>query len=129
LVVDSVVHFEIPAKDPKRASLFYNKAFGWQFSRYPNFEYWRIGTTLSDENGMPTSPGAINGGMGKKSDALRVPTVTIGVANIDAALKKVSRFGGKVIAKKQAIGGNMGFTAYFLDTEGNVIGLYQYPTK
>jgi uncharacterized protein len=109
--------------------LFYDRAFGWQFSQYPNFEYWRIGTTPSDKNGMPTSPGAINGGMGKKSDALRAPTVTIGVANIDAALKKVSKFGGKVVAKKQAIGGNMGFTAYFSDTEGNVIGLYQYPTK
>ena len=127
--MDSVVHFEIPAKDPKRASGFYTKAFGWQISRYPNFEYWRVGTTSIDTNGMPTSPGAINGGMVKKGGALKVPTVTIGVASIDAALRKVSRFGGKVVAKKQAIAGNMGFTAYFSDTEGNVIGLYQYPKK
>ena len=27
--MDSIVHFEIPADDPKRAGEFYNKAFGW----------------------------------------------------------------------------------------------------
>lgn len=127
--MDSVVHFEIPAKDPKRASAFYNKAFGWQFDQYPDFEYWRIGTTTTDKNGVPTSPGAINGGLAKRGGALKDPTVTIGVADIDAALKNVSRFGGKVVARKQAIAGNMGFTAYFSDTEGNVIGLYQYPKR
>ncbi|MGP8125935.1 MAG: VOC family protein [Nitrososphaerales archaeon] len=127
--MDSVVHFELPAKDPKRASAFYSKAFGWQFSQYPDFEYWRIGTTVSDKDGVPTSPGAINGGMGKKGGALKVLTVTIGVANIDATLKGVSKLGGKVVVKKQAITGGMGFTAYFSDTEGNVIGLYQYPER
>jgi hypothetical protein len=125
--MDSVVHFEIPAKDPKRASAFYSKAFGWQFEKYPGFEYWRACTTASDKNGVPTSPGAINGGMTKKGGVLKVPTVTIGVASIDVVLKNVSKLGGKVRVKKQAIAGGMGFTAYFSDTEGNVIGLYQYP--
>jgi len=127
--MDSVVHFEIPVKDPKRASTFYSKAFGWRVDQYPGMEYWRIGTTMSDKNGVPTSPGAINGGMAKKGGALKVPTVTVGVADIDATLKNVSKFGGKVVEKKQAIGGNMGFTAYISDTEGNVIGLYQFPKK
>jgi len=65
--------------------------------------------------------------MTKKGGALKVPTVTIGVASIDAALRNVSKLGGKVVVKKQAIAGGMGFTAYFSDTEGNVVGLYQYP--
>jgi predicted enzyme related to lactoylglutathione lyase len=55
--MDSVVHFEIPAKDSKRASAFYSKAFGWQFEKYPGFEYRRVGTTASDKKGVPTSPG------------------------------------------------------------------------
>jgi len=123
--VDSVVHFEIPAKDVKRASAFYTKAFGWQINQFPGFEYWSIGTTPSDKNGRPTSPGAVNGGMGKKGQmAPNQVTVTISVADIDAALANVKKLGGKVTGKKMPVG-DMGFSAYFEDTEGNVIGLFQ----
>jgi uncharacterized protein len=126
--MDSVVHFEIPAKDPKRASAFYSKAFGWEIGQYPDYEYWALGTTASKDR-VPTSPGAINGGMGKKgSTAPEHVTITIGVADIDATLEQVKKLGGKVTAKKTPIG-NMGFSAYFQDTEGNVIGLYQFPAK
>jgi predicted enzyme related to lactoylglutathione lyase len=58
--MDSVVHFEIPAKDTKRASTFYTKAFGWQISQFPGFEYWSLGTTPVGKDQMPTNAGAIN---------------------------------------------------------------------
>jgi uncharacterized protein len=123
--MDSVVHFEIPAKDVKRASDFYTKAFGWQIHQFPDFEYWSLGTTASDQNGRPTSPGAINGGMGKKGKTgPDQVTVTISVADIDAALANVKKLGGKVTGKKMPVG-DMGFSAYFEDTEGNVVGLFQ----
>ncbi|HUI01004.1 MAG TPA: VOC family protein [Nitrososphaerales archaeon] len=123
--MDSVVHFEIPAKDVKRASNFYGKAFGWTFNQFPGFEYWSIGTTMSDKNGMPTSPGAINGGMGKKGGmAPKAVVVTIGVKDIDAALASVKKLGGKQSGKKMPVG-DMGWSAYFEDTEGNLIGLWQ----
>ena len=123
--MDSIVHFEIPAKDVKRASEFYAKAFGWQFNQFPGFEYWSIGTTMSDKNGRPTSPGAINGGLGKRGVmAPNAVTVTIGVADIDAALETVKKLGGKQEGKKQPVG-DMGWSAYFKDPEGNVIGLWQ----
>ena len=122
--MDKIVHFEIPTKDPARASAFYSKAFGWQITQIPNFDYWGVMTTESDKDGRPTSPGAINGGMGKVNDVLKVPTVTVSVADIDNALANIEKLGGKVAEKKTAVG-NMGFTAYFTDTEGNVIGLWQ----
>ena len=123
--MDSVVHFEIPAKDTMRASNFYSKAFGWQISQFPNFEYWSLGTTMSDKNGTPTTPGAINGGLGKKGEtAPKDVTVTIGVADLDKALATVKKLGGKQTGKKMPVG-DMGWTAYFEDTEGNVIGLWQ----
>ena len=123
--MDSVVHFEIPAKDVKRASAFYAKAFGWQIKQFENFEYWSLITTSVDQNGRPTSPGALNGGMGKRgSTAPERVTVTVGVADIDAALADVKKLGGKLVGKKMPVG-NMGFSAYFEDTEGNVIGLFQ----
>ena len=66
--MDSVVHFEIPADDPKRASAFYKKAFGWTVQEYQGMGYWMLGTTESNEQGIPKNPGAINGGMGKRGD-------------------------------------------------------------
>jgi predicted enzyme related to lactoylglutathione lyase len=124
-LMDSIVHFEIPAKDPKRASEFYTKAFGWVINQFPNFEYWSLGTTMSDKEGRPTSPGAINGGLGKKgSTAPNNVTVTIGVPDLDAALANVKKLGGKQHGDKQPVG-DMGWAAYFEDTEGNVIGLWQ----
>ena len=122
--MDSVVHFEIPAKDVKRASTFYKSAFGWQFNQYPGLDYWMVGTTISDKNGQPTTPGAINGGMGKSGGALKVPTVTIKVADIDKTLDSVKKLGGKVAGKKNPVG-DMSFTAYFTDTEGNRAGMLQ----
>lgn len=123
--MDSVIHFEIPAKDVKRASAFYTKAFGWNFIQFPGFEYWSTITTASDKNGSPTAPGSINGGMGKKGQmAPDAVTVTIGVPDIDAALANVKKLGGKQHGKKMPVG-DMGWAAYFQDTEGNVVGLWQ----
>jgi hypothetical protein len=123
--MDPVVHFEIPARDVKRASAFYSKAFGWNLNQFPGFEYWSVVTTDSDQNGMPKSPGSINGGMGKKGGmAPKEVTVTISVPDIDAALKNVQKLGGSLVGKKMPVG-DMGWSAYFEDTEGNVIGLWQ----
>jgi len=123
--MDPVVHFEIPAKDVKRASAFYSKAFGWNLNQFPGFEYWSVVTTDSDKNGMPKSPGSINGGMGVGGVmAPKAVTVTISVADIDAAMASVKKLGGSPVGKKMPVG-DMGWSAYFEDTEGNVIGLWQ----
>jgi len=126
--MDSIVHFEIPAKDAKRASSFYKKSFGWNFMQYGTMEYWSAITTESDQKGSPSSPGAINGGMGiKAKTAPAAVTVTLRVKDIDKAIEKVRKNGGKAKGKKMPVG-DMGWAAYFTDTEGNVIGLWQ-PAK
>ncbi len=119
-----VVHFEIPADNVERAKNFYEKAFGWQINQYPGMQYHMLGTAPSDQNGMPTEPGAINGGMLKRSDPVKNTVVTIDVEDIDSSLKSIEKLGGKVVQKKQPVA-DMGFTAYFKDTEGNIIGLWQ----
>jgi predicted enzyme related to lactoylglutathione lyase len=58
-----VVHFEIPADDVERARGFYREAFGWQLAPVPDMDYTMVTTTPSGPEGMPTEPGAINGGM------------------------------------------------------------------
>ncbi len=119
-----VVHFEIPADNVERAKSFYQKAFGWQINQYPGMEYHMVGTAPSNEQGMPTEPGAINGGMTKRQDPVKNTVITIDVSDIDSSLKSIEKLGGKIVQKKQPVA-DMGFTAYFKDTEGNIVGLWQ----
>jgi predicted enzyme related to lactoylglutathione lyase len=88
--------------------------------------YVLVGTVESDENGMPKEIGAINGGMLKRQDPVRSPVITINVKSIDQAAVAIENNGGKTVRPKMPVG-NMGFAAYFKDTEGNVIGLWQNP--
>ncbi|WP_026877004.1 VOC family protein [Jiangella gansuensis] len=119
-----VVHFEIPADDLDRASGFYRAAFGWNLQPMPEVNYMIAGTTPADEQGVPTTPGAINGGLFRRGEPVDTPIITIDVDDIDAALASVESLGGSMVHPKQAVL-DMGFAAYFRDTEGNVIGLWQ----
>jgi uncharacterized protein len=121
--MNSIIHFEIPVDDSKRAETFYSKAFGWMVNPMPDFGYAMVGTSPSDEQGMPKEPGSINGGMPKRGGPVNNIVVTVGVDDIDSALKQIEQLGGKTVQAKMPIG-DMGFTAYFKDTEGNVVGLW-----
>jgi predicted enzyme related to lactoylglutathione lyase len=119
-----VVHFEIPADDLNRARAFYESAFGWNLMSVPEMEYTMVNTTPSDDQGRPTEPGSINGGMFLRQDPLTTPVVTIDVDDIDKAMETVGSLGGSTGRPRQAVG-DMGFAAYFKDSEGNLIGLWQ----
>jgi len=58
-----VVHFEIPVDDVDRAQTFYRSAFDWELTGMPEMGYTIVCTTPTDDQGMPTEPGSINGGM------------------------------------------------------------------
>lgn len=119
-----VVHFEIPADDFGRATEFYRSAFGWDISKVPDFDYAMLGTTPSNDQGGPTEPGSINGGMLKRDADRKAPIVTIDVDDIDEALDTITKLGGRMVTPKQEVLG-MGFSAYFTDSEGNLMGLWQ----
>jgi predicted enzyme related to lactoylglutathione lyase len=119
-----VTHFEIPYDDGERAKDFYERAFGWQVVDMPEYEYTAVSTGPADANGMPSEVGFIGGGMSRRSDAVRHPVITLDVADIDAALAAVTDAGGSVVVPKQQVG-DMGFVAYFADTEGNTMGMWQ----
>jgi predicted enzyme related to lactoylglutathione lyase len=123
-VSGSVVHFEIPADRVDRAREFYREAFGWTITPFGGEDYTMLGTAASDDQGRPTQPGAINGGLVRRSNEVSAPVVTVAVDDIDQALEKISALGGQTLIGRTAVP-DMGFTAYFMDSEGNVIGLWQ----
>lgn len=118
-----VVHFEIPFDDAERARAFYTEAFGWQLTPMPEMDYTLVSTGPGDESG-PSEPGFINGGMAARGIPLGAPTLVIDVEDIEAALADVERLGGTTMLARTAVG-EMGFSAYFKDSEGNVVGLWQ----
>lgn len=119
-----IVHFELPYDDADRAQGFYSETFGWDVQSMPGFDYRFVSTGPQGQDGMPTEPGYIGGGMGPRQGALTGPVVTIDSADIDADLARVTAAGGTVVEGRTPVG-DMGFTAYFTDTEGNVVGLWE----
>src|SRR5438874_11757374 len=95
-----VVHFEIPADNEERAKSFYQKAFGWDISKYPGMEYDMVGTTEMDQKTqMPTKPGAINGGVTKRNSEVKNTVSTVDVADSESTLQYVEQVGGKRVGK------------------------------
>jgi len=120
-----IVHFEIPADDEARARDFYREVFGWQLQEMPELDYTLAMTTPVDEQTqLPTEPGAINGGLMKRSADTPTPVLTVDVESIDHALKEIESRGGSVVRGRTEIPG-MGAFAYFKDSEGNVMGLWE----
>lgn len=118
-----VVHFEIPYDDGDRARAFYKDAFGWDLQAWQEGDYTLVGTGPMTEAG-PSEPGFINGGMMHREGFFTSPVVTISVDNMDDSLASVERLGGRVVQGKLPVG-DMGFSAYFTDPEGNLMGLFQ----
>lgn len=120
-----VVHFEVPFDDGDRARGFYAEAFGWKLQELPEMNYTMVSSGPVSDEGMPSEPGYIGGGMFNRAGApANTPVITIDVDSIDEALEKVEKLGGSTVTGKQAVG-DMGFAAYFKDTEGNVMGLWE----
>lgn len=122
--MNKVVHFEIPADDVSRAKNFYGDVFGWKMQGWGQEENFALVTTVPTGENGPTEPGAINGDIYKRNPITNTVNVVIDVESIEDHLEKVEHAGGKVLRGKEPVG-DMGFTAYFTDTEGNVIGLWQ----
>lgn len=112
-----VIHFEIPAKNTKRAVAFYEKAFGWKIKKFggEEMDYW-LATAGEDKE-----PG-INGAIIVKGDTHTTTVNTISVPSFEDAVKKIKMAGGEILGPKMAVM-NVGYMAYCKDTEGNIFGI------
>jgi hypothetical protein len=125
--MSKVIHFEIPADNPKRAAKFYEKVFGWKITKWGAQEYWVI-------EGGPKKEDGINGGLVarqglfKKKGGIGSFVCTVQVKNLEEVAKKVRKAGGKWADKGGLVHG-VGFMQYFKDTEGNLFGALQPDTK
>jgi predicted enzyme related to lactoylglutathione lyase len=125
--MDKVVHFEITFDDHQRAKEFYGSVFDWDLddNDMGNGVVYTTATTVPiGDDRLPKEPGAINGGFTGRGAETPNPVITIGVDSIDDTLKKVEAGGGSTVTPRTPIE-NMGAFAYFKDSEGNVMGLWE----
>jgi len=129
--MNKVVHFELPADNADRAKKFYKETFDWQIQDIPEMNYTILRTVQVDDKMMPKESGAINGGMFLRKDSdnsVNGPSFAVEVEDIDEAVKKIRNAGGLIIKEKMPVG-DMGFIAYFKDTEGNILSVWQTTKK
>ena len=116
----SIVWFEIPADDTRRAQRFYSALFGWKIKQFPgmpgDMEHWHIDTA-----GPDASP---DGAVMKRMMPTHTITSYVSVPSIQKAAAKVTKLGGKVYKGPQAVPG-MGFFAICQDTENNTFALWE----
>ena len=112
----SVVWFNIPVDDIKRAQKFYSGLFGWKIKSFLGMKDF-----LEIETGGPeASP---NGGLTERKGEER-PINYISVDSVDKYSAKIQKIGGKICMPKTAVP-KMGYFAICQDTENNGFGIWE----
>ena len=112
---DPFCHIVIPAPDLEKAQVFYEAAFGWRVhANVPGPNYWFF------ESGNVR--GAFDAG---NKPSPRSVVLVIRVEDMQTTLDEIRRYGGTVTQERSPIGkAATGYDAYFLDPNGNEMGLY-----
>jgi hypothetical protein len=113
-----ICYIEMPALDIRHSAEFYEKVFGWRLRQRGD------GHTAFDD-----TTGEVSGTwvLGRKASAEPGLLVYIMVDDVAATVDAVVAHGGVVV---QPIGADAPeVTARFRDPGGNVVGLYQHPSR
>jgi hypothetical protein len=113
----SVVWFNVPADDLKRAQKFYRGLFGWKIKSFHGMkDFMEI-----DTGGADASP---NGGLAKRNGGEQSIVNYISVDSVEKFTVKIQKLGGKICMPKTAVP-KMGYFAVCQDTENNGFGLWE----
>jgi predicted enzyme related to lactoylglutathione lyase len=108
-----VVRFEIMGGKGDQLENFYGELFGWKIDSNNPMKYGMVDTG---------GPGGIHGGVGAIQDGGNRVSVYVEVEDLDAALAKAEKLGGKTILPPSQVPGGPKL-AMFADPAGNVTGL------
>jgi predicted enzyme related to lactoylglutathione lyase len=123
---NAVAHFEIYADDVDKLGQFYTSLFDWRIEHVPGMDYRFIKTVETDDKGIPTQPGGINGGMLKRPEGYdgRAWVNYVNVKSVDDAVQRAQTLGARVMKARSAVPG-MGWFAMLVDPQGNPFALWQ----
>jgi predicted enzyme related to lactoylglutathione lyase len=114
--------FEIPVLDFARAKAFYQSIFEYEMPEM-DMENVKMGV-LPHDRGSGVG-GAICFGDGYEPSGTRgLKAYLNGGEDLNVILERIPTSGGVIVLPKTEIAPDMGYFAFFTDTEGNVVGLY-----
>jgi predicted enzyme related to lactoylglutathione lyase len=111
--------FEIPAADFDRATKFYGTILAAKLEAVDMGPDYQMAMFPSEEG----VGGAIMAGEGYAPSTAGSLVYLNGGEDLTTVLDRVEAAGGQIVAPKTEIGEN-GFVAYFIDSEGNRVGLH-----
>ena len=114
--------FEVSVKDIKRAKKFYETIFDIKMESQ-NMMGMEMAFFPWEQGGGKLSGGLVQSQMHKPS-ADGVKVYFNGNPDLSKALAKVEKAGGKITMPKTKIGDDIGYMAFFIDTEGNTVALH-----
>lgn len=120
---NSLNWFEIPALDIDRAKKFYDTIFGIDMVVLPEM----MGMKMA---GFPMEMGSGKASGGLAQSQMHKPSVDGAIIylnanpSIQAVIDRIEPAGGKVVMPRTQISPEIGYMAFFIDTEGNKIGLH-----
>jgi predicted enzyme related to lactoylglutathione lyase len=116
--------FEIPVNDIDRAKKFYEGVFGIEMHA-SEMMGMKMATFIADDMNGKVSGALVQSDMHKPA-ADGVVIYLNGNPDLEVPLSRIERAGGKVAMSKTFINENVGYMAFFIDTEGNKIALHSY---
>jgi predicted enzyme related to lactoylglutathione lyase len=109
-----IVHWEMAVGDAKKLQSFYAEMFDWTVDANNSMEYGMVNTGGN---------GSINGGIFPAGDHPKRVTLYVAVPDLQAALDKAERLGGKTLLPPTEVPEGNVTLALFADPEGTVFGL------
>ncbi|MCX6152279.1 MAG: VOC family protein [Ignavibacteriales bacterium] len=119
-MVNAINWFEIPVIDFAKAKKFYESIFGYTMDAQDMMGF-QMGFFKCDKEAVG---GAIVKGEGYKPSTEGTVVYLNGGDDLTTVLSKVEAAGGKVVLPKTLITAEIGYWAFFIDVEGNKIGLH-----
>ncbi len=121
---NSLNWFEIPATDITRAKKFYENVFSVTMEDMPEMMGIKM-SAFPGEMGNGKVTGALAQSDMHKPAAGGGPVIYLNAnPNIQAVIDRVEGAGGKITMPKTEISPEIGYMAFFVDSEGNNIGLH-----
>jgi predicted enzyme related to lactoylglutathione lyase len=120
---NSLNWFEIPATDIERATKFYGDIFNVKMENIGDMMGMKMAGFPSEMGNGKASGALVQSEMHKPSKDGAIVYLNAN-PSIQPVIDRIEKAGGKVVMPKTQITPEIGYMAFFIDTEGNKIGLH-----
>ena len=120
---NSLNWFEIPATDLTRAKKFYETIFACEMMDYPEMMGMKMTGFPSDPMSGKASGAIAQSEFHKPSQEGSIIYLNAN-PSVQTVVDRIEEAGGKVVMPRTQISPEIGYMAFFIDSEGNRIGLH-----